>query len=241
MPANDAVILEHIPFEIDAVVLADRLCLRGHQRFYEMLTQLIAQARPLARPRAMFRTAYVQTWGDHWVVVDDTRLDSRVLRVNLEAVHRLFPYVATCGPKLADWARSLDDTLQHFLADAISEAALYLAFRALKEHIVDRYQTGDLSFMSPGSLSDWPLDQQHQLFSILGDPGAAIGVGLTESLLMAPLKSASGVFFASRVSFESCQLCPRGGCPGRRAPYDEHLLQAKYRGARTGQFGAHAQ
>lgn len=236
MTPNGPVILENIPFDIDNEVLEQRLHLEGHHRFRGELTQLIEQARPLAQPRAMFRMAFVQARGDDWVIVDGMRLESRILRVNLEAVHRLFPYVATCGSELADWARSLDGGLQHFLAAAICEAALYLAFRSLKEHIADRYDTGDLSFMSPGSLPDWPLDQQRPLFSLLGDPRAAMGVTLTDSFLMTPLKSVSGVFFATRAGFESCQLCPRDACPGRRAPYDEHLLQTKYQGARKSHF-----
>jgi len=38
--------------------------------------------------------------------------------------------------------------------------------------------------MNPGSLEDWPLTEQRVLFALLGDPQAAIGVRLTDSLLM---------------------------------------------------------
>ena len=77
--------------------------------------------------------------------------------------------------------------------------------------------------MSPGSLADWQLTQQAALFRILDDLPERIGVRLTDSMLMIPTKSISGVRFALDWDFESCQLCPRQGCPGRRADYDETL------------------
>jgi len=46
-------------------------------------------------------------------------------------------------------------------------------------------------------------------------------VRLTESLLMIPRKSASGIYFPTEVSFSSCQLCPRERCDNRKAGYDE--------------------
>jgi len=46
---------------------------------------------------------------------------------------------------------------------------------------------------------------------------------------MVPVKSVSGILFPTEESFASCQLCPREVCPGRRAPYDPDLYDAKYR------------
>jgi hypothetical protein len=75
--------------------------------------------------------------------------------------------------------------------------------------------------MSPGSLKDWDLNGQRPLFSVLGDVKGSVGVYLTESLLMIPAKSLSGIFFPTEIPFYSCQLCPRENCPSRRAKYNE--------------------
>jgi hypothetical protein len=83
--------------------------------------------------------------------------------------------------------------------------------------------------MAPGSLSEWPLSQQRSLFACLGDPEGEIGVHLSDSLLMVPAKSVSGIRFPTTESFVSCQLCSRENCPGRRAPYDKTLYDEKYR------------
>jgi hypothetical protein len=53
-------------------------------------------------------------------------------------------------------------------------------------------------------------------------------VTLTDSFLMVPTKSVSGIVFPTEVSFESCRLCPRSDCPGRRAKYDPNLWEQRY-------------
>ena len=85
--------------------------------------------------------------------------------------------------------------------------------------------------MNPGSLADWPLSEQRVLFALLGDTQDAIGVQLTSSLLMVPTKSVSGIIYPTAETFASCQLCPRRGCPNRRAAYDPQLFEQKYRQA----------
>ena len=107
--------------------------------------------------------------------------------------------------------------------------ALRTALKALEEYLAKNDCEGSLSRIGPGSLADWPLEEQTPLFKILGDTEAAIGVRLTESLLMIPTKSISGIFFFGEVAFESCQLCPREECPGRRAAYDKDLYETRYR------------
>jgi hypothetical protein len=82
--------------------------------------------------------------------------------------------------------------------------------------------------MNPGSLTDWPLDEQRQLFDLLGDTQELAGVCLTESLLMLPTKSVSGILFETESRFESCQLCPRVRCRARGAPYEPGLMESKY-------------
>ena len=50
-----------------------------------------------------------------------------------------------------------------------------------------------------------------------------------KNLRMKPIKSVSGIWFPTEESFESCRLCPREQCRGRRTPYDKNLFDRKYR------------
>lgn len=225
----DPVVLENIPFQLDMAAVHDQLRVREGSSYADALERLAREALTIARPKALYKVALVDEKGDDYVVLDGVRFNSRVLRVNLDGAHRVFPYVATCGTELWDWANALDDTLQRYWADAINEMAVRVALQALDDHLAERYRPGQLSRMNPGSLGDWPIREQRALFKLLGDPHEVIGVQLLKSCLMVPNKSVSGIQFPTEEGFVNCQLCPREDCPGRRAPYDPQLYDSKYR------------
>ena len=223
------VVLDQIPFDPDDDGLARQLRLRPESKRMDDLRQMVDAARAIARPRAVYRVARVEARGDDHVVLDGTRLTSRVLRVNLAEVHRAFVYVATCGVELDEWVQAQEDLLDQFQADAIAGVALTTARQALSQHLEEVFRPGHLGEMNPGSLDDWPLREQRQVFELLGDPQAAIGVQLLDSYLMKPTKTTSGLLFPTEDAFHNCQLCPMEDCPGRKAPYDPDLYDRKYR------------
>lgn len=192
------------------------------------LAQLVAEAESIGKPKGIYKPVYIETKGEDYIEVEGKRFTSRILRVNLEQAHRVFPYVATCGTELEQWTNTLSDPLYQFWADAIKVEALTIAFDTLNKHLVQTFHPGKSATMSPGSLSDWPITEQQQLFALLGNTQETIGVQLTESMLMVPTKSISGIRFPTEVDFESCQLCPREVCSGRRALYDQELYNRKY-------------
>jgi len=211
---SEAVILRDIAFEPDVEKLKEQLRIREGTRYEDDLAALLNEAQAIARPKAMYRVAYVDSRNEDGVVVDGIPFHSRVLSVNLEGTNRVFPFAVTAGQELHEWSNRNDDLLIRYYADVIAETALRAASDALKRHLDRRYAIGRSSTMSPGSLSDWPIQEQRPLFRLLGDPEEAIG---------------SGFRFAVENSFESCQLCRRERCPNRRAPYDEGLYERRYR------------
>ena len=160
------------------------------------------------------------------------RFVSKVLRANLDEVERVFPYVATCGPELDTISIQSDDIFGQFCRDTLKEMALHAAMAHLVTHLKESYSLETLVSMNPGSgdINVWPIEQQRELFGFLGDAPEAIGVILTDSCLMVPNKSVSGLFYPSEDGFQSCQLCHRERCPNRRAPFDPHLWEEKLGG-----------
>jgi hypothetical protein len=223
------VVLEELRFQPNLEGLKRRLRVRDGGNWADRFARLIQEAEAIARPRALYGVAYVDSRSERSIVVDGIRFDSRVLQVNLESAHRVFPFLATCGVELHEWTAAQDDVLQRYYADEIAEAALRQALGALREHLNERYRLGRTSTMSPGSLPDWPIQAQRPLFALFGDTEQLLGVRLTDSLLMVPSKSVSGIRFPTEQTFASCQLCPREGCPSRQAPYDAALYEKKYR------------
>lgn len=218
-----ATVLQDIPFNLDIPALLKRLRIDARPEYAERCARLAREAAPRARPKGAYRLVYVDSKTEDAVVVAGVTLRSRILRVNLGDAHRIFPFVVTCGVELEAWSHTITDMLERFWVDTIMEDALRVAFEALTEDMTRRYQLGQTAMMNPGSLADWPIEQQTGLFQLLGDTSHQIGVRLTESLLMVPVKSASGLRFPTDKRFENCQLCPRDPCPNRRAPYDPSL------------------
>ncbi len=225
----DSFVLDNVPFQIDTGQLYKNLRIKEGSELVARLNHLVDKAQAIGRPKASYKVAFIESRGDDQIIIDGIMLTSRVLRVNLEKAHRVFPYVATCGLELEDWSSTINDMLEKYWADVIKEMALRVAFKHLNEHLIDHFQPGKISRMNPGSLPDWPLPEQQQLFALLGGGPASIGIKLTDSFLMVPIKSVSGIWFPTEESFESCLLCPREKCPGRRAPYDPDLYDRKYR------------
>lgn len=222
-------IIDSILVSIDTDLLARRLHIGAMPEFRDDLASLVEQARAVARPRGAYKLVTVQPRDDTSVLLDGAPFTSRVLRVNLEGVHRAFPYIATCGSELEEWSTHFDDAMHVFWADAIKEEALRNAVDALGNHLVDVYQPGTRGTMNPGSLEDWPISQQVPLFALFGDVPRQLGVGLTESFLMTPIKSVSGIWFQTEKGFQNCRLCPRDECPNRREPYQPELYDREYR------------
>jgi len=221
-------VLTDIAFEVDAEALLEELRLPTGGERADRVAEMLDAAKAIARPKAVVDACYLDAKGDDSVSFGGATFTSRVLRVNLDEAGRVFPFVATCGRELADYAASLDDMVLSFALDAVMVKALGAAVERVRQHVTETYAFGTTAVMNPGSLEDWPLDQQGPLFSIFGKVKELIGVELTDSFLMVPIKSVSGLVFPTEVRFESCQLCPREACKGRRAKYDPELWQQRY-------------
>jgi len=224
---ND-IILENIPFNPELPPVFKRLHIKENSQDAAEFKSLFAEAQAIANPKAMYKLASIDEKDEAMVIIDGIHFTSRVLSVNLASAQRVFPFLGTCGMELEEWSNSISDVFIGYWAEAIKELALYAALEALDTHLKDRFRPGSVSSMSPGSLQDWPISEQKPLFNLMGNTYDKIGVKLTESFLMIPTKSVSGIRFPMDETFESCQLCPRQSCPNRRAPYDETLYEKRY-------------
>ncbi len=222
-------VLDNISVKLDPGEVLKRLRLGDKSQHIEnSVQQIIEIVRPIVRPKAIYEVSYVDNKNEDSLDVGGTRFTSRVLRVNLDKIERVFPYIATCGSEVDEITIPSEHLMDNFYLDTIKGMVLGSAISYLKDYLTRNYALGQVTHMNPGSLDDWPVTQQKELFSIFGNVEDCIGVKLTESYLMIPLKSVSGIYFPTQIKFESCQLCPREECSGRRAPYDPSLA-GRYR------------
>ncbi len=224
-------VLNSIPIELGLEAVIKRMRLRKRSdNILGHIREMLDIARPIAKPKAVFDVAYIENKNGDSMEIGGVKFNSRVLRVNLDKVERVFPYVVTCGRELDEIDIPSTDFTKGYFLDQIKETAVVLARQYVEGYLKKRYALGQLSRMAPGAGAgdDWPITQQKELFSLFGGREKVeelIGVRLTDSFLMVPIKSVSGIFFPTEIRFESCQICPREQCIGRRTAYDPEVVK----------------
>lgn len=218
-------ILNNPDLRINRAEIKRRLRLDEDSADWQHVGKLMQEAENLIRPKFAYKACYIQEKAEDTVLLEDVRFDSRVLRKNLDAAEKAFPFVVTLGVEIEEEIKTKQDFLEQYYLDTIANVALQDAIQSAVEHLQNAHKLEKMSFMSVGSLEDWPIEQQRELFALLGDVEKAIGVRLLPSMLMQPAKSESGILFPSEVTFFNCQLCPREDCPSRKAPFDAAMAR----------------
>jgi hypothetical protein len=211
-------IIESISLTIDSALLCNALRVKPGSEHALRIAELVAEAQMIARPKAAYREVTPERFTTDGVVIDGTALTGRLLLTNIKPAAKIYAFVATCGTELEAWAKNYPDLLESFWTDTIMNMALGAAVGELEKRLKPLCEDHFMSCMNPGALPDWPLTEQRPLFRILGTAPADIGITLTDSCLLLPLKSISGIYFDSAQDFCNCQLCPRESCFGRRTP-----------------------
>ncbi len=191
----------------------------------DMIDEALDAAEPLLDVRCGFR---VYTGTDVSLSPDTlgcahVRFSTgRIIATRLRHSTSLAVFAATIGPGVETASRRLmaeGDDLTGFIYDTIASAyaetaaewieqTIAAAAAADNEHITNRY--------SPG-YCDWRVAEQHALFSLL--PPGFLGISLTESALMLPIKSVSGIIgIGTGVKREQyqCSVCDMGECIRRK-------------------------
>jgi hypothetical protein len=178
---------------------------------------LLNEAMSVARPRAAFKLTLVEFTEDgSEAMVGPLSFKSSVFTDNLRGLGRAFPFLATEGPELAEWAASLAPR-DRTAAFIIRYLALKEAERRLEERLCEMYDLTNLGALSPGVLPGWPLTGQRNLFELLSPIPENLQVTLRgDSFWMAPDVSSSGIYFETEAGFHNCKLCPLDRCPLRR-------------------------
>ena len=218
-------IITDIPVSLDPQEIKKALRMDGRKEWDDLVEEVAEDAQGLIAARAVYKGCYIEEKREDAITVNGECLRSRVLRKNVKNAERLFPYVITIGGQLEETARNCKELLKQFCYETAGDIGLTQIHDYMAEQLRSTYALGEVSSMEPGSLDDWPIEEQKPLFSLIGDVESAIGVKLNDHLIMVPRKSISGVCFQTEVPFQSCQLCPHKRCPSRRAGYDEKLAR----------------
>ena len=218
----DSIILDHIPFNVDEVALMDILRIRSGSHNAAQFSALFKEAIQIAVPKAVYAMTEAHILEGDTVEIGGVQFQSPLLCVNLEKAGTVFPFVATCGIELEEWSKKMHSFMHAFWADTIMLMALGCAVSRLEVCLKEKVGSEALSSMNPGSLPEWAIEEQANIFALLGKKAVAVGIRLTKNMIIRPQKSISGIYFVSENGFCNCSLCPRERCFARRAPYKHY-------------------
>ena len=211
-PRTDVVVLVSALSLVDALV-PERLQLRLEPllRFHryhdlkvvtgpirEAAEAMRALAETLATPRAVVvRRRVTHLTDDALALEGGTTLHGHCFAEHVRGAGEVVCFVATVGPALEERARVYQEEgelLEALFLDTAGWLAVQETVRALRGRlaVAARAEGHALSpRLGPGYL-DWPLEEQHALFSVFA--GHPLPVQLTRDSVMIPQKSLSGLF-----------------------------------------------
>jgi hypothetical protein len=224
----EMILFTDIPFTLNANQLRGNLRIKPGTDRAQEFEDFVNEVREIGKPKALCKVCFIDEKGEDTVTLDGITFTSLALRKNLDSIERVFPYVATCGAEVDAIEVEQGDFQKKLWISLLKANLLEISVQYLREQLDKRYRVSRLSSMNPGSgdASVWPIEQQRKLFSLFGDVEKHIGVRLTESLVLVPDMSVSGILFPTETDFESCQLCHRENCRFRRAAFDRELWES---------------
>ncbi|MBN2658940.1 MAG: hypothetical protein JXR86_17940 [Spirochaetales bacterium] len=215
------------PFEFDRDEFDRRIKIEIYEGMEDEIASLLEKALPKLNPRTLFRELSADNRDKKIIHVGDQCFDDPVALMHLGKTDRVFPYISTCGDGLEEMASYSQDMLEIFWFDALKQMAMDRTFSHFRAYIKKEYSIPKLYSLNPGSdtcREGWDISNQKKIFALLPLAGERGGVILTESLLMRPNKTVSGLLFQSDRDFVSCQECDNIHCPNRRMIHDGAIV-----------------
>lgn len=146
----------------------------------------------------------------------------KIIAAQLKQSESVALFAGTAGDYFDRWANQLFDEGDFpggFVADCAGSEIVERAIDWLEARIADRLRETALGMtnrFSPGYCG-WNVEEQHKLFSLL--PPDFLGIHLTDSALMVPIKSVSGVIGLGKQVKKAeypCSICDMKDCYRRR-------------------------
>ena len=181
---------------------------------YEELEDALPIIRQWGAPKAIIRWANVERIEGDETTIEGVTFRSRVVADKLKGTPRVFLSVVTAGDGLE---RSGEFDGDPFL-NTYNAALLFHASMTMIRYMKEKFGFDGSSTLNPGSLPDWPIENNFPLFDMIGNVDE-IGVSLTEAGYIKPWNSGSHIHFSGD-GYQNCSLCRNYGCVGRHARFN---------------------
>ena len=179
--------------------LKKKLHLEENEEMLERFNELMHEAMGIAKPKAVYVEANVETIDGFNVTINGVKFHGSLLSNALKEGQRVFLYIATCGTEIEEWSKQFTEHIDRYLTDQIKEEEMAAARDHLKATIKEKYGLDKIFTMQPGSRPEWAISEQKPLFELIGNAEELIGATVTESFLLMPVKTTSGLIYEKNV------------------------------------------
>lgn len=194
--------------------------------FKDLISVALKKATSLCTPCAGYSIYPVKAANKEsntcFIIENTTFYCGKIIASRLWSAAYSCVFVCTIGPDFSAYIRELSkegDMVLSYIADIVASETAEAAAEELQRKAVEEAAHFDMGIserFSPGYCG-WNVCEQKALFPLL--PAGACGVQLTESSMMIPEKSVSGVFgmgHGLKREAYRCSTCTRSHCPVRR-------------------------
>lgn len=183
----------------------------------EVTLSLMEEAECRIRPRIYVKTAKGEIRGDILQIENSVFHPGNTILRQFGTAEQYRLFLETAGKEYETWQNETaltNDPLRQYLLDALGSCVVEGCTRYLLYKITQQIPRGwgKTLPLSPGHC-EWETREQRQLFSLF--PTDEIPVTLTDSCLMLPVKSASGIIGIGKNIGKMpspCRICTKTDC-----------------------------
>ena len=190
----------------------------------DLVEQYILECIQVSSPAGAFvLVEALESASEVFISIPDTTFNSgKIIHKMLQHSSNYALFIVSAGPGPENLARSLlseGNYLEGYISDLVASALVDSAADQIQEHVRTYAQKQGVKITnrySPGYCS-WSVEEQQKLFSLF--PEGCCGISLSESSLMSPVKSISGIIgMGDDVKYRdyTCEICPMRDCTFRK-------------------------
>jgi len=220
------IVLKDIPFTPDIEKIRRRLHVYASETETEsVIKKYLEKSRETAKPKAIYSTGKIDKINGEHIIISSTPFQSILLKNNIENAEYLFPYLATAGKELDTIKVETENRIESDCLNLIKESALVSAVNYLQKIIKQTLNLPFLLSIDPGDFENWPRSERAQVLSLFGDNVKNIDVTLNKKHEFVPEWTRCGFLYNTEIKIESCQVCCKEPCMGRRMRFNEELAR----------------
>lgn len=184
-----------------------------------MIDEMLIYLKSCCKPRLGYMICDGKRINKEFVEVQQTLLHTgAIIATAMKEAESIAIFTVTLGKEFDKWMhtlRSEDDIVNEFVANTLGSVLAEALVEQLVEQLEEDVTKNDLLISnnySPG-YCDWRLDEQKKIFAIL--PPLITGIELTDSCLMLPIKSVSGIIAVGKNVKKrpyKCAVCSMKTC-----------------------------